>query len=199
MCLRDLASSRRQGQVRRLWPASSPGAASGGLCKPAPSRCAAMLPCGPWSRLFCCCSVIWIHTKLSAEMCSVSNCAAQPDQLVPLTLPFMRWLQAVSEAVEDVKSCLPHLAAGSALHLEPESIYALVPQNWLQVSPQVLPDGLGSKDSALLNTWSASDQLSVIVLPLAQACSLSVLFAFLRLHGCRAACCSLWQQAWEHS
>eukprot|EP00891_Asterochloris_glomerata_P001850 jgi/Astpho2/1850/Aster-x0084 len=41
--------------------------------------------------------------------------------------------QAVSEAVEDVKSSLPHLAAGTALHLEPESIYALVPQNWLQV------------------------------------------------------------------
>ena len=68
----------------------------------------------------------------------------------------MCWLQAVSEAVEDVKSSLPHLAAGTALHLEPESIYALVPQNWLQVSLQVPPQGLGSKDGILLNTNSAS-------------------------------------------
>ena len=129
----------------------------------------------------------------------MSDCAAHPDQLVSLALPAVCWLQAVSEAVEDVKSSLPHLAAGTALHLEPESIYALVPQKWLQVSLQVLPDGMGSTDDVLLHTKPASNPVNVAVFSLAQACSLSGLFVVLRLHCCRAARCSHWQQAWENS
>lgn len=107
--------------------------------------CFAAAPCKPDS-----------HQAVSRDALN-SKVLLNLDHVASLTLPAVCWLQAVSEAVEDVKSSLPHLAAGTALHLEPESIYALVPQNWLQVSLQVLPDGLGSQGNVLFNTSPASN------------------------------------------
>ena len=111
-------------------------------------------------------------------------------------LPVVCWLQAVSEAVEDVKSSLPHLAAGTALHLEPESIYALVPQNWLQVSPRCCQMALAPKTMSCQTQNLPQINSVSLALPFAQTCFLSDLFALLRLRCCRAACCSLRQQAW---
>lgn len=158
VCLRDLASSRRQGQVSCLWPVSSPvGCKRGALQAHTFKICshACLVPMVPSVLLLLLASRI--RTKLSAEMRSIRSVLLNLDHVASLTLPAVCWLQAVSEAVEDVKSSLPHLAAGTALHLEPESIYALVPQNWLQVSLQVLPDGLGSQGNVLFNTSPASN------------------------------------------
>ena len=77
MCLRDLASSRRQGQVSRLWPAPSPGDCKRGalpahtliLCSHA-----SPLPLEPSGSLLL--PTSWIRTKLSAGVVSVGLCCS---------------------------------------------------------------------------------------------------------------------------